>query len=216
MPRSFQQRSSPTPPATPASSQPSSLRKRKYDFVRGVLEDAAFDLFVESGFENVTIEEIGRHAGVSRRTYFRYFKTKEDAVASSVWSFGSDILDQFREQSEDVEPMRALEAAFSSAATKCIERDPRVHRMIGIACQTPQILEKVLYESSLWTPSLADELRRRGAFRGDAEWCELAASLAIAAFEQAKARWYRNPQRRFTSHLKTTFRQMRQLAPAHK
>jgi AcrR family transcriptional regulator len=214
--RSLQQRSSLMPPPSQASSKSPSLRKRKHDFVRGVLEDAAFDLFVESGFENVTIEEIGRHAGVSRRTYFRYFKTKEDVVASSVWSFGSDILDQFREQPEDVEPMRALEAAFSSAATKCIERDPRVHRMIGIACQTPQIREKVLYQSSLWAPSLAAELRRRGAFRGDADWCELAASLAIAAFEQAKGRWYRNPQRRFTSHLKTTFRQMRQLAPADK
>jgi AcrR family transcriptional regulator len=184
--------------------------------VRGVLEDAAFDLFVESGFENVTIEEIGRHAGVSRRTYFRYFKTKEDVMASIVRSFGSDILDRFRAQPEDVEPMRALEAAFSSVGVECIERDPRVHRMIGVANQTPQIREKVLYESSLWAPTLAAELRRRSAFRGDADWCELAASLAIAAFEQAKGRWYRNPQRRFASHLKTTFRQMRQLAPADK
>jgi AcrR family transcriptional regulator len=193
-----------------------SLRKRKHDFVRGVLEDAAFDLFVESGFENVTIEAIGRHAGVSRRTYFRYFKTKEDVMASIVRSFGSDILDRFRAQPEDVEPMRALEAAFSSVGVECIERDPRVHRMIGVANQTPQIREKVLYQSSLWAASLAAELRRRGAFRSDADWCELAASLAIAAFEQAKGRWYRNPQRRFASHLKTTFRQMRQLAPADK
>ncbi|MGI8770941.1 MAG: TetR/AcrR family transcriptional regulator [Acidobacteriaceae bacterium] len=171
------------------------------------------DLFVESGFDNVTIEEIVRHAGVSRRTYFRYFKTKEDVIASSVRSFGTEILERFRSQPEDAEPMRAIEAAFSAAGVQCIEQDARSHRMIGVAFETPQIREKVLYESSLWRPSLAEELRRRGAFRGDAAWCELAARLTIVAFDEAQRRWYQNPKRRFASHLKTTFRQMRQLAP---
>ncbi len=189
------------------------MRKRKHDFVCGILEDAAVDLFLESGFDNVTIEEIGRRAGVSRRTYFRYFKTKEDVVASSVRNFGREIAEQFQAQPEDAEPLSAIEAAFSSAGVECIEQDPRSHRMIGLARETPRIREKVLYESSLWGPPLSEELRRRGAFRGDAARCELAVALSIAAFDQAQQRWLRNPNKRFASHLKTTFRQMRQLAP---
>lgn len=168
---------------------------------------------MESGFENVTIEEIGRHAGVSRRTYFRYFKTKEDVVASSARNFGRLIVERFCAQPAAAEPMRAVEAAFSSIGVECMEQDSRSHRMIGVALATPQIREKVLYERSLWAPSLAGELRRRGAFRGDAAWCDLAAALSIAAFDQAQQRWYVNPKRRFASHLKTAFRQMRQLAP---
>jgi AcrR family transcriptional regulator len=193
------------------SSESGSLRERKHDFVRRVLEESAMDLFVECGFENVTIEDIGRHAGVSRRTYFRYFKTKEDAIASSMRNFGTIILERFRAQDDAKEPLAALEAAFASIGVECIENNPRAHRMIELVFEVPQIRGTVLYESSLWVPYLTRELMRRRAFGRDAARCELAACLSLAAFDQAKRRWQRNPRRRFASHLKTTFRQMRQL-----
>jgi mycofactocin system transcriptional regulator len=47
---------------------------------RARIERAALDLFTRSGFEGVPIEAIADAAGISRRTYFRYFATKADAV----------------------------------------------------------------------------------------------------------------------------------------
>jgi TetR/AcrR family transcriptional regulator, regulator of mycofactocin system len=47
---------------------------------RARIERAALDLFTRRGFEGVTIDEIADVAGISRRTYFRYFATKADAV----------------------------------------------------------------------------------------------------------------------------------------
>jgi mycofactocin system transcriptional regulator len=47
---------------------------------RARIERAALDLFTQRGFEGVTIDEIADVAGISRRTYFRYFATKADAV----------------------------------------------------------------------------------------------------------------------------------------
>jgi mycofactocin system transcriptional regulator len=44
------------------------------------VERAALDLFTLRGFENVTTDEVADAAGISRRTYFRYFATKADAV----------------------------------------------------------------------------------------------------------------------------------------
>lgn len=44
------------------------------------IERAALDLFTRRGFEGVTIDEVAEVAGISRRTYFRYFATKADAV----------------------------------------------------------------------------------------------------------------------------------------
>src|SRR5689334_8776300 len=41
---------------------------------------AAYRMFVQHGFEATTVEEIADAAGVSRRTFFRHFPTKEDAI----------------------------------------------------------------------------------------------------------------------------------------
>lgn len=57
------------------------------------LVEAAFVLFEDRGFDNVTVDEIATAAGVSRRTYFRHFKTKEKVV----FPYTDSRLDTFRE-----------------------------------------------------------------------------------------------------------------------
>jgi mycofactocin system transcriptional regulator len=47
---------------------------------RARIEQAALELFTAQGFEQVTTDEVADAAGISRRTYFRYFSTKADAV----------------------------------------------------------------------------------------------------------------------------------------
>jgi TetR/AcrR family transcriptional regulator, regulator of mycofactocin system len=47
---------------------------------RARIEQAALDLFTLQGFEQVTIDDVAAAAGISRRTFFRYFATKADAV----------------------------------------------------------------------------------------------------------------------------------------
>jgi mycofactocin system transcriptional regulator len=47
---------------------------------RARIEQAALELFAAQGFEQVTTDEVADAAGISRRTYFRYFSTKADAV----------------------------------------------------------------------------------------------------------------------------------------
>ncbi len=56
------------------------LRARKKEATREAVIDAAYALFLARGFDRVTIDEIADGAGISRRTYFRYFPTKEDVV----------------------------------------------------------------------------------------------------------------------------------------
>ncbi|UZI33528.1 TetR family transcriptional regulator [Streptomyces sp. VB1] len=48
--------------------------------MREVLAQAAFQLFLERGFERTTVDDIVARAGVGRRSFFRYFPSKEDAV----------------------------------------------------------------------------------------------------------------------------------------
>ena len=68
-----------------------SLRERKHEFVLKEIERAAWELFATVGFDRATVEEISRNAGVSRRTFFRYFRTKEELLSFSVEQFGQRV-----------------------------------------------------------------------------------------------------------------------------
>lgn len=56
------------------------LRARNRQRTRRALTEAALRLFVEQGFVATTVEQVAAEAGVSARTAFRYFPTKEDLV----------------------------------------------------------------------------------------------------------------------------------------
>jgi len=62
------------------SSGPGSFRDRKKLFTREMIVRSSIRLFREKGFEATTVDEIAREADVSRRTFFRYFPSKESAV----------------------------------------------------------------------------------------------------------------------------------------
>lgn len=63
-------------PASPKLSMVA-LRERKKDQTREALARAAFALFQDKGYEATTVAEIARAANVSRRTFFRYYSTKD-------------------------------------------------------------------------------------------------------------------------------------------
>ncbi len=68
-----------------------SLTSRKQEFVRDSIYDAAIDLFVRQGFDESSIDDVARAAGVSRRSFFRYFGTKDHLLGHNIVRHG-DVL----------------------------------------------------------------------------------------------------------------------------
>lgn len=73
---------------------PSLRRGRRKSTSPHELEKVAFELFEERGFDATTVDDIARGAGIGRRTFFRYFESKNDVV----WGSFSEQLDHMRTQ----------------------------------------------------------------------------------------------------------------------
>ncbi|MFF3208061.1 TetR family transcriptional regulator [Streptomyces sp. NPDC002962] len=81
--------------------------------IRDLLASAAFDLFTEFGYENTTIDDIVRRAGVGRRSFFRYFPTKEAAVFPDHDRALDELVAYMEAGPRDADPVgRACDAAL--------------------------------------------------------------------------------------------------------
>src|ERR1017187_831203 len=78
-------------PQPPVSVCPLQVRKR--DFAIKQIRDAAIDLFVEKGFDETTIDDIAQAAGISNRSFFRYFSSKSDLMGYGVLTYGAALTD---------------------------------------------------------------------------------------------------------------------------
>src|SRR5271165_6270944 len=61
-----------------------SLKSRKQEFARDAIFEAAMDLFVGKGFQETNVEDVATAAGVSRRSFFRYFTTKDHLLGHNI------------------------------------------------------------------------------------------------------------------------------------
>jgi AcrR family transcriptional regulator len=100
---------------------PKSLRQRKLEVVRMALSTAAEELFLSRGFERTTAEQIAHAAGVSRRTFFRYYESKEDVLVERSDRWGERLYAELAARPRDEPPLLAIRNALVSAVELGIE-----------------------------------------------------------------------------------------------
>lgn len=89
-------------------SQPSALRSRKRLATRRAISRVADRLFLERGFENVTVDEIAAAADVGRMTVFNYFPRKEDMFFDRDEEGREAVRDALRERDPTISPIETL------------------------------------------------------------------------------------------------------------
>jgi AcrR family transcriptional regulator len=152
---------------------------------RGRLERAAFELFVERGFEQVTVAEIAERAGLTERTFFRYFADKREVLFS-----GSVVLQDLMVSAVATAPPDAPPIDADAAGTMFDGHVASARRRQGIITAHAELRERELIKLAALAAALADALRARGV-RDPA--ASLTGEAGIAIFKIAFERWAAEP-----------------------
>jgi AcrR family transcriptional regulator len=116
------------------SEHPTSLRERKKQRTRQVLADTALSVFGERGFDTTPLNDLLDAVEVSRRTFFRNFRSKEDVALTAVtqlWSAYLDVLDEADRSGPLVDVFRdAMLATLDRMGEDWYRRFPPTLRMI--------------------------------------------------------------------------------------
>lgn len=179
-------------------------RERKRRETRRRITEAALSLFAIQGYEATTLDAVAEASGISRRTFFHYFSSKDEIMAA--WQ--SDLPAVFRavlvEESVDQSPLDAvlnvhlkLALLYDNGRSIAIDRIIRSNEQLLISNQAKFIqLEQVTDEvlCTLWP-----EPERRNALR-------MVAMVSIGALRLALDRWSVEEGRQpLALHLRETF-----------
>ncbi|MFD8708562.1 TetR/AcrR family transcriptional regulator [Kitasatospora sp. NPDC059648] len=149
----------------------------------------ALRLFTQQGYDETTIAQIAREAGVSQRTLFRYFGTKEELIGGSEEQFVALLTETVRDQPADAGAWEVLRAAFKAALSlhatpeEGLQRFRLVHRTDSL--RAAYLGKRVRCQEEL-LPLLEARLAPSGTGRVEAR--AIVAS-AFACFDAATATW---------------------------
>ncbi|WP_418961600.1 TetR family transcriptional regulator [Streptomyces tritici] len=166
------------------------MAERKRLLVSTELTEAALQLLAQKGFDGVTVDEIAAAAGVSKRTFFRYFASKEDVVVRFLTEMGADVRTALAERPADEPPSVALLHAVRLPLDTCGEHTDRALSVVRLILRTPALLARFLERQAQWRDDLAGELAARLGLDADADLHpRLAAGMALAAYDTVLRRW---------------------------
>ncbi len=96
--------------------KPTGKRAAHKDATRAALQEAARRLFARHGYEATTVREISQAAGVTERTFYRYFDGKEGLLAGEALAWIDALHDAIRNRPADEPPLVAIQHALATLA----------------------------------------------------------------------------------------------------
>jgi AcrR family transcriptional regulator len=153
---------------------------------QGRLAVAAMDLFDERGFENTTVADIAERAGLTKRTFFRYFGDKREVLFAGTEVLQEKFVAGIAAAPADRCPLDAVVAGLDAMADLFGEMDERPRRRQAIIAANPDLQERELIKLSAYAAAGAAALRQRGVAEPGAT---LAAEAGLAILRVAFEEW---------------------------
>ncbi|MFG3229206.1 TetR family transcriptional regulator [Kitasatospora sp. NPDC048194] len=142
----------------------SGLRERKKERTRRAISEAAIALFLEHGFDQVSVADVAAAAEVSKPTLFSYFPSKEDLVVHRFADHQDQAADVVRGRGADELALDALRRDFLDGLARRdpvtgLNDHPQVLAFTGLVYGTPSLAARVGAYTARAEQSLADALR---------------------------------------------------------
>jgi AcrR family transcriptional regulator len=180
-----------------------SLRERTRRAVRVEIATQALALFTEQGFDATTVEQIATAAGISERSFFRYFATKEDVVIGDPAPYALILQAALEECPADAAPWVALRAALGQLID-AVHADPVSSlQASALMLSNPGLRARHLEKQILWeqllVPNIVERLRGTPAERSLR--AHAIVSAALSCLEAALNAWAKTQATESLEHL---------------
>jgi AcrR family transcriptional regulator len=137
------------------------LQRRKRELVRDEIARAAWDLFGCRGYKAATVDEIARAAGVSRRTFFRYFSSKEDVVVGTSDALAEAVLAAFARRPPHEPPLVAIQRTLRPVVVSRLAEAGQARAIIRLLRESRTLRRAMLERHARMEERLATLLAER-------------------------------------------------------
>ena len=152
----------------------------------GRLREAALALYLEHGFEQTMVADIAERAGVTARTFFRYFTDKREVLFDGSAEIAEKSLAALEAAPATASTLEVIEAALVAVADMIGHNADLARQRQAVIMANADLRERELTKLAEMSAMLADGLRRRGVGATEAS---LAAEIAAAMYRVAFQRW---------------------------
>lgn len=150
------------------------------------LEAAALELFERQGFAATTVPQIAERAGLTTRTFFRYFADKREVIYADD-QFPALVRSMFADASADLSPIELIVESIRRFSNEELEHQrDKIRRRSAIVLSDPGLRERSLRKRAEIAEAIRDGLLERGV---PARTATLLADTTANVFEVSLAEW---------------------------
>ena len=178
---------------------------------RGRLEKAALELFQERGYLETTVGEIAAHAGLTERTFFRYFADKREVLFSGSQVLEKTIVEHIQGAPREQTPLDIVAGAMEAAGAElqALRELRYVRARYALVSQHAELQERELIKLASLAAAVTKALHARGVAEPAAS---LTAEAGIAIFKIGFERWVAERKSSdFSAHIHTALDTLRAL-----
>ena len=157
---------------------------------RGRLERAAYELFLERGYEATTVADIAKRAGLTERTFFRHYADKREVLFGGSGLLQDELLRAVANAPAGLPPIETVRIAVEAIAALMHGRRLLALDRGRIVAAHPDLQERELIKRATLTTALASALQQRGIPEPAAG---LAADMGMTVFYLGFKRWLDEP-----------------------
>jgi AcrR family transcriptional regulator len=159
----------------------------------GRLAEAAMQLYRERGFDRTTVADIAARAGLTERTFFRYFADKREVLFSGAHKLQDFLVDRVARAQASMPPIDAVAGALAETGELFEQRRDFARRRHALIVTHAELQERELIKLASLASAIGEALRRRGV-PGPA--ASLAAEAGITIFKRAFESWVEDDKKK--------------------